>query len=66
MQHDKTPTELIWGAEAIGRALGLSERSAFRLLEKGRIPARKIDCRWVTSHSALRRHFADLLDTEAA
>ncbi|OWK19383.1 hypothetical protein AJ88_45690 [Mesorhizobium amorphae CCBAU 01583] len=68
MQHDQTPTELdlILGAAAIGRALGLSERTASRLLEKGRIPARKLDSRWVTTRSALRRHFAELLDTEAA
>src|SRR5438874_941525 len=31
----------LWGAKAIGDELGLSERKAFYLLERGLIPARK-------------------------
>jgi len=44
----------LWGAKAIGDELGLSERKAFYLLEKGLIPARKIGRIWVSTRKELR------------
>jgi hypothetical protein len=33
---------IIWGAEAIGREVGLDERAAFYALERGFLPANKV------------------------
>jgi len=52
-------TDVIWGAKAIGQALGLSERQAFHRLEAGQIPgARKIGKSWAASRSAILRMFS--------
>ena len=51
--------DLVWGASAIAAALGLSERQAFYLLEKGAIPARKVGGRWVVDRECLRNFFSD-------
>ena len=50
-------SELLWGAHAIGKAIGVSRRRAFHMLERGAIPARKIGGRWVASEERLREHF---------
>ncbi len=44
----------LWGAKAIGDELGLPERKAFYLLEKGLLPARKIGRIWVSTRKQLR------------
>lgn len=50
--------DLIWGAEAIAKALNLkSRRQAFVLLEQGAIPAKKVGKSWVASRAELKRHF---------
>lgn len=50
--------DLIWGAAEIGRTLKLrTERQAFRMLEDGVIPAKKIGRLWCASRRALREHF---------
>jgi hypothetical protein len=61
--HDNL--DLIWGATAIGRELNLPSRKVFYLLESGRLPAKKVGRSWVTSRTALRQCFADLLATGA-
>ncbi len=39
--------ELIWGAANIGKAIGRTEKSAFQMLEAGKIPgAKKVGGRW--------------------
>jgi hypothetical protein len=39
--------EIVWGAQAIGRVIGRSEKSTFAALEQGKIPgAKKIAGRW--------------------
>jgi hypothetical protein len=39
--------EVIWGARAIGQAIGRTEKAAFAMLEQGKLPgARKIAGRW--------------------
>lgn len=51
--------DLIWGAKAIGEALGLSEGQAKFALVKGEIPGRKVNGRWVVSRHKLVEHFED-------
>ncbi|RWK33801.1 MAG: DNA-binding protein [Mesorhizobium sp.] len=59
--------DLVWGAAAIGRELGLkNDRQAFYILEKGLLPAKKVGCQWVTSRHAIRRYFAELFPGAAA
>jgi excisionase family DNA binding protein len=48
---------LIWGAEAIAEALGVSVRKTFHLLESGHLPATKIGGRWVVARERLRTFF---------
>jgi excisionase family DNA binding protein len=64
---DKVPDlGLVWGADAIAQALGVSRRQAFHLLEKGLIPARKVGAKWCTQREDLRRHFSVNTQTEVA
>lgn len=55
--NDTQPLDLIWGADAIAKAIGRSERQAKHMLAKGDIPGRKTGGRWVASLSKLRQHF---------
>jgi hypothetical protein len=59
-QEKKTPAGVIWGAEAIGREIGLNPRQTFYLLEKGALPATRVGRKWCSTRSALRAHFAKL------
>ena len=54
---DSLASDLIWGAEAIARELGVGPRRVFHYLQRGSIPARKIGELWVCSRTALRAHF---------
>jgi hypothetical protein len=60
---DTENLDLVWGARAIAQVINLkSPKQAFRLLEAGQIPARKVGRSWVASRSKLRAHFdLDLL-----
>ncbi|EPE98445.1 hypothetical protein [Rhizobium grahamii] len=50
--------DLIWGAEAIAKAIGKTKRATFHLLENGDLaPARKIGGRWVVDRRLLQRFF---------
>jgi hypothetical protein len=60
-----TPTislgdDMLYGAGAIAKFLGIARRKAFYLLEQGRIPAGKLDREHVASRTALQAHFAKL------
>lgn len=50
--------ELLWGASAIGAAIGREARQAYYLLEGGQIPARKIGNQWVAERGKLLRFIA--------
>ena len=43
----------LWGALAIGQAIGRSERQVFHALENGLLPATKIGKAWVTTRRRL-------------
>ncbi|WP_180982394.1 DNA-binding protein [Methylocella silvestris] len=45
--------QYIWGAGAIAKALGLTRPQAFHMLSAGRLPARKIGKKWVSTKKAL-------------
>jgi hypothetical protein len=51
--------ELLWGAAAIADELGIDRRKAFYLLEKGSLPAKKIQGRWVAERGKLRAFFIE-------
>lgn len=50
--------DLIWGASAIAKEIGRSERATFYMLDKGELPAKKVGGRWVTTKAKLRKHLA--------
>jgi hypothetical protein len=49
--------DLLWGARAIARALGVSPRQCIYMLENGRLPAQKLGNRWVIARARLREFF---------
>jgi hypothetical protein len=49
-------SDLIWGAEEIGREIGRPTKKVFYLLERGYIPAKKIGGLWVASRATLREY----------
>ncbi|KRA42052.1 hypothetical protein [Devosia sp. Root635] len=62
--HQAQPLDLVWGADAIGKAIGRSERQAKHMMANGQIPARKIQGRWVASLTKLRKHFEAEVSTQ--
>lgn len=59
IKRESPELDLIWGAQAIGKVIGRSTRSTFALLEKGMLPARKINGRWVIDRSDLIEIFTE-------
>lgn len=53
LHNSNEKPDLLWGANAIAEHLGVSERKAFYLLEKGLIPSRKVGAQWVVSRAKL-------------
>ena len=49
--------ELIWGADRIAQAIGVSTRRAFYMLESGQLPAKKVGGRWVIHRGNLNAFF---------
>lgn len=60
--NDNDSIDVLWGADAIGRAIGVNRRRAFYLLENGLIPAKQVGGRWCVRRSELVKAFS----TEAA
>ena len=52
----------VWGASAIGRVIGRSERQAYHLLERKLIDATKVGALWV---STPRRLLSGIAEREA-
>ncbi len=53
----KENIDLIWGVEAIAAFIGRNERQTFDLLNKGKLPAKKVGGRWVAVRSRLVSFF---------
>ena len=52
--------DLLWGAEAIGAAIGLSDRQTFNLLSKGLLPpVKQVGAKYVVSRKKLIAFFTD-------
>jgi hypothetical protein len=50
--------DIIWGAKAIGEAMGLDERRVFVLLQNNQIPgAKKFGMQWCIARAKLRELF---------
>ena len=48
--------DLVWGAEEIGKEIGLEPHQVFYKLARGQLPAKKIGTLWVASRSQLKAH----------
>lgn len=53
MEATGSVNDILWGASAIARVIGRSDRQTFDMLEKGNIPAKKVGGRWVASREKL-------------
>lgn len=51
--------DLIWGAEEIGKVIGRTARATFDMLEKGKLPAKKVNGRWVVARGKLVAFFME-------
>jgi hypothetical protein len=54
-----TVLDLIWGADAIAKLIGRSQRATFHMLDSGELPAKKVGGRWVAERSKLIRFFME-------
>jgi len=53
-----TNADFIWGAAAIAKVIGRSEKGAFHALESGKVPgARKVAGRWGLHLPTFTNHF---------
>jgi hypothetical protein len=51
--------EIVWGAAAIAKVIGRTEKGAFHALESGRVPgAKKVAGRWALHLPTFFGHFA--------
>jgi hypothetical protein len=71
MSRKKKPADIetdldtpLWGAAAIGAAMGCNERRAYHLLENGLVPATKVGNVWSSTRRRLREHFNPTLRGE--
>jgi hypothetical protein len=46
-------SDIVWGAEVIGKIVNLTARQAFYALEKGHLPGRKVGGKWASSKRQL-------------
>lgn len=53
METEKSPDDLVWGANAIARAINRTDRQTYGMLEGGELPAKKVCGRWVASRKKL-------------
>ncbi|MDH6273538.1 hypothetical protein M2311_003628 [Rhizobium leguminosarum] len=58
MEEPELKDDILWGASAIAKEIGRSERTTFYMLERGELDARKVCGRWVSTKSKLRRQLA--------
>jgi hypothetical protein len=52
IENEGTP-DLVWGASAIAKVIGRSERSTFHLLSNELLPAKRVGGRWCASRRKL-------------
>jgi hypothetical protein len=49
--------DLIWNIKGIAAFIGRTPRQTYEALVKGELPARQVNGRWVSSKTALAKHF---------
>lgn len=59
MANTENALDLIWGASAIAKIIGRTDRQTFGMLEKGQLPAKKVNGRWVAERSQLIAFFME-------
>lgn len=57
MSDQSETLDLLWGAAAIGAFIGRTTRQAWEALDKGELPARKVNGRWCASKARLTAFF---------
>jgi excisionase family DNA binding protein len=57
---DDDDIELLWGCGPIADYTKLKRRQVYHLLETGRLPAKKVGSKWVTTRKALREFFKEV------
>jgi hypothetical protein len=60
------PDDLLNGADEIAAEIREPLHRTYRLLEAGRVPAFKLQGKWISSRSALRAHFNRLITSGEA
>lgn len=53
MNHEDQQSDIVWGAEAIGKVINQPLPSTFHLLSRGKLPAKRVGRRWVASRKKL-------------
>jgi broad specificity phosphatase PhoE len=64
MTVDTKGLDVLWGAKQIGRYIGKSDRATVHLLEKGRLPARKVGKAWTSTKKELEAIFTSTRDND--
>lgn len=54
---EETSPEWLWGASAIARAIGRTDKQTFHMLSQGVLPAKKVGERWVAERGQLMSFF---------
>jgi len=54
------PIDLIWGIKGIAAAIGRTVRQTEIALNKGELPGRRVNGRWVVSRKKLIAHFEEV------
>ena len=66
MEQALARPKLVWGADAIAQVIGVKKQKAYYLLQRGRIPARKVGDEWVAVEGDLLAFFKSSGKVEAA
>ena len=66
MAEDAEKLDLVWGAAEIAVIIGKTPRATFHLLEGGKLPAAKLNGRWVTDRATLTAFFRGAFENSGA
>lgn len=59
MEDGNEKIDLLWGGEEIAKCIGRTRRATFDMLDKGQLPARKVNGRWVIERKKLIAFFTE-------
>ncbi|MDG3575709.1 helix-turn-helix domain-containing protein [Rhizobium sp. YJ-22] len=59
MEGSEEKIDLLWGGEEIAKFIGRTRRATFDMLDKGQLPARKVNGRWVVERKTLIAFFTE-------